>query len=186
MRARGAAIAVAALCFVGAGPGELRADSFGGSGAHFFVARGVDAAGHASAARCGAAGTGATAVRGASLVTFQPDRGTAAIPSDAVYSPVGNLTVCYLPAVEETIPAVGVIELESGGESITIEMAGDCDHVPTVVNPETQLQSCSLTVTGSLADGVRAGLVTNNGLVARDAPATSVNTHVWTIFLIRN
>jgi hypothetical protein len=166
------------------------ADAFGGSGAHFFVARGVEAPLQASVDRCiahfGPVAAASIAVRGADLFTFQPDRGSGEIVPGTTYGPVGNLTVCYLPPIESSNSAMGVVELVSGGESLTIESQGDCKHVATVVNPGTQLQSCSLTVVGPLPAGVKSGLVTSNGLVARDTPASSVNTHVWTIFLLRN
>lgn len=121
----------------------------------------------------------AIAVRTANLAVAQPDATSGRVP-DASGPSVGKLTICYVRAISGGYRAFGLAELKAAGRTIKVTARGDCRTLGTAAGPDLRGQACALSVRKG---EVTAGLVTSNGLITKDQPASSADHAVWTFAL---
>lgn len=121
----------------------------------------------------------AIAVRTANLAVAQPDAATGKVPAASGPS-VGKLTVCYVRAITGGYRAFAMAELKNGTKAFKVTARGDCRTLSTAAGADLRGQACALSV--RKAD-VTAGLITSNGLIAKDQPASSADHAVWTFAL---
>ncbi|MBJ7471292.1 MAG: hypothetical protein JHD16_08310 [Solirubrobacteraceae bacterium] len=149
-------------------------------GLDFFTFRTRDEVVSAKSPECAKAGvTNEVAVRSANLAVAEPDAVSGQVP-EALGSPVGKLTVCYLYTSNEGYGVATIATLKTSRGTFDIKARGECKSKPTPASSMLLVQACSLPVgTGS----TKGGLVTSNGLIEKGKPASAANSAVWTYAL---